>query len=460
MVPPIPQAAWAAPSSTGTLAGSFAPQSNKIYNLANGGDYSLQSADISNTTFVLSSGSATLRVPANQTVKIDDYENGCSPISLGGNGKLTLIVDGTLVVTGGKAEKGGDVTRSTASGSTVISPGKAGANGYAGIGVPVGTSLTISGSGSLTARGGDAGRGGDSISGIGGNNVGGGGGGGAGAGIGGNGGGGGVGGTASKDGGNGMAGQGMGTVAVYGTVTVNAYGGGGGSGSINQTHDTGGAGGYPAAGIGGGGAGGGGGEWDNPGGGFTAGRGQGNTDNSYLPIDGEGSGNAAWGIAGGYFKADYTTEHPVSYAIVQGLGGIGSTYTNHGAGDASRTKAGDGGQGGAGGTVVKGELATLQVANGSYQTTIPQNYGKAPTPIYAQSGFNLTNIRSANLTAVTARTKAALETELSGKVSKTIAVTNVAGIGSGAGAYEVSNGSFTIQKVPERVALAGEHFKR
>ncbi|MCI8336909.1 MAG: hypothetical protein HFI72_07130, partial [Peptococcaceae bacterium] len=34
MVPPIPQAAWAAPSSTGELAESFAPQSNKIYNLA------------------------------------------------------------------------------------------------------------------------------------------------------------------------------------------------------------------------------------------------------------------------------------------------------------------------------------------------------------------------------------------------------------------------------------------
>ena len=101
MVPPIPQAAWAAPSSTGTLAGSFVPQSNKIYNLANGGDYSLQSADISNTTFVLSSGSATLRVPANQTVKINDYENGCSPISLGGSAHLTLVVDGKLEVTGG-----------------------------------------------------------------------------------------------------------------------------------------------------------------------------------------------------------------------------------------------------------------------------------------------------------------------------------------------------------------------
>ncbi len=370
-----------------------------------------------------------------------------SPIELQGDANLTLVVDGTFTVTGGKAGDGGDVTRTTASGSTVISPGKAGTKGYAGIALPVGATLNIQGSGVLTAQGGDAGKGGDSISGIGGSNVGGGGGGGAGAGIGGNGGNGGAGGTDYIDGSNGAAGQGMGTMNIWGTVTVNAYGGGGGSGSVNQTHDTGGAGGYPGAGIGGGGAGAGGGEWDDPGAGFTGGRGQGNEDNSYLTKNGEGSGNSSWGVAGGYFRADYTSQYPASYSILQGLGGIGSTYINYNPAG-RRTKAGDGGRGGAGGTVKVSEKATLHAYNGSYETTIPRNYGKTPTPIYMQSGFKLDMIREKGVTSVSARTGAALTQELKNKsVPQSVQPfsydgKDIYGVGSGAGATETSNGSY------------------
>ncbi|MCI8336207.1 MAG: hypothetical protein HFI72_03455, partial [Peptococcaceae bacterium] len=52
-------------------------------------------------------------------------------------------------------------------------------------------------------------------------------------------------------------------------------------------------------------------------------------------------------------------------------------------------------------------------------------------------------------------TKSALESELGTKgKSSSIKATALAGVGSGAGYTESSNGSFTIQKVPERVDSA------
>ena len=372
---------------------------------------------------------------------------------LSGNAKLTLIVDGTLSVYGGAAGKGGDAATST--------PGPGGQGGNAGIAVPYGTVLTIAGSGTLNAHGGDAGRGGDCINGISGGNIGAGGGGGAGAGIGGAGGSGGAGGAKIIDGGNGGNGSAIGTVNILGAIIVNAYGGGGGSGSMNQTSGTGGAGGYPAAGVGGGGAGGGGGDWDDPGGGFTGGRPQGNSNGYYLTINGEGGGNGSWGLSGSYFRADYTSNYADEYEILQGLGGIGSTYLNYNPAN-QKTKAGDGGTGGAGGTVNVSETATLHAYNGSHITTIPQNYGNDPTPIYAQSGYDLALLRTAGVTKVDARTKSALESELGAKgKSSSITPTGLAGVGSGAGCTESSNGTRPGENIRDmdRMEINREFFK-
>ncbi|MCI8336819.1 MAG: hypothetical protein HFI72_06660 [Peptococcaceae bacterium] len=441
MVPPIPQAAWAAPSSTGTLAGSFAPQSNKIYNLANGGDYSLQSADISNTTFVLSSGSATLRVPANQTVKINDAGSGCSPISLLGNANLRLVVDGTLEVTGGKAGNGANGTGDTPAG---------GEKGYAGISVPVGTTLTVAGTGTVIARGGHAGDGGDGLA----HDCGGAGGGGAGAGIGGDGGkgGGGTGAAESRSGAPGSAGVSAGTINLYERVKVTAYGGAGGSGGYYSVSGPGGGGGYPAAGIGGGGAGAGGGNIAHGGGGFSGGRGEADPSTA-KNTDGVGAPAAVYGPGGGYFSAFNGTNGTAEIQPALGGGAIKFTAASFGGG-----RAGNGGAAGSGGTVRRAEATTLALANGSYKTA-NKAWGSNPTPIYAQSGYDLDLIRKAKVTKVDAglttkgvRSKAALESELgaTGK-SSSIKATALAGVGSGAGYLESSNGSFTIQKVPERV---------
>ena len=70
-------------------------------------------------------------------------------IELQGDANLTLVVDGTFTVTGGKAGDG-----------TYGQRAKPGAGGYAGIYVPVGTELTIRGGGSVYAYGGNAGAGG------------------------------------------------------------------------------------------------------------------------------------------------------------------------------------------------------------------------------------------------------------------------------------------------------------
>ncbi|MCI8337046.1 MAG: hypothetical protein HFI72_07830, partial [Peptococcaceae bacterium] len=438
MVPPIPQAAWAAPSSTGELAESFAPQSNKIYNLANGGDYSLQSADISNTTFVLSSGSATLRVPAGQTVKINDYENGCSPISLGGSAQLTLVVDGRLEVTGGKAGNGTYGQRATP-----------GTGGYAGISAPVGTTLTVRGSGSVYAYGGHAGAGGDD------NNAdkGGSGGGGAGAGIGGNGAPGGTSThslaanlTSGTPGGNGIN---AGTINIYDTVKVFAYGGAGGSGgkSGKSGAGSGGGGGYPAAGIGGGGAGGGGGTHAPAAGGFS---GAGTDQEGSYGKNGLTAEANLYRDGGGYFST--TTGAPIeSRKLFLGGGTMPVDY------EYDRTVPGTGGNGGAGGTIRKAVDASLTVANGSYMTEPQGTWGSDPTPIYAQSGWKLSDLRDKNVFVIKSRTPSKLDSEIEDfelELTKKITPSVLLGTGSGAGYNETSNGSFTIQKVPERVALA------
>ncbi|MCI8336302.1 MAG: hypothetical protein HFI72_04005, partial [Peptococcaceae bacterium] len=78
MVPPIPQAAWAAPSSTNSApALSLALASNVKYQLENGKTYTLSAASVSNTVIEVASGrTATVVVPKNVAVTIDDYNNG------------------------------------------------------------------------------------------------------------------------------------------------------------------------------------------------------------------------------------------------------------------------------------------------------------------------------------------------------------------------------------------------
>ncbi|MCI8336213.1 MAG: hypothetical protein HFI72_03505 [Peptococcaceae bacterium] len=446
MVPPIPQAAWAAPSSTNSApALNLALASNVKYQLENGKTYTLSAASVSNTVIEVPSGrTATVVVPKNVTVTIDDYNNGCSPISLLGSGKLNLVVDGTLTVTGGKAGNGSDAQASYSGG----------APGYAGISVPNTATLVLGGAGTVVAQGGDAGRGGNGGSRSGYADNGASGGGGAGAGIGGNGAAGGDGGSrptgvgystnAATNGTPGGNGGSAGNIYIYESVKLSAYGGAGGAGGWDYQSSPGGGGGYPAAGIGGGGAGGGGGSHGPGGGGFSGGGGDGGTERNNA-ANGSGAIAATHHGGGGYFN--YYRKDGETFSTPNNIGGIAAIYAA--TSNYKNTWGSSGGTAGSGGKIYKADTATLTVANGSYMTANQQKWGQSPTPIYAQSGFNLNNIRSANVAAVTARTKAALETELSSKVSKTIAVTNVAGIGSGAGAYEVSNGSFTIQKVPE-----------
>ena len=351
---------------------------------------------------------------------------GGSPITLSGNAKLTLIVDGTLSVYGGAAGNGSD-------GIAANSPG--GAGGFAGVYVPRGTTLEVRGAGTLKAYGGHGGDGGSGIN----VNYGGAGGGGAGAGIGGNGGAGGAGspggsasGTAIDNGKPGSAGISAGTIFLYERVTVAAYGGAGGSGGWYANSSPGGAGGYPGAGIGGGGAGAGGGNHGPGGGGFSGGRGEADTVES-KNIDGAGGPAVLHGGGGGYFSSYNGT-----YSIERqpALGGGAAKYLSSVFGGDG---AGNGGAAGDGGEVKKSSTAVLTAANGSYKTATKQ-WGVTPTPIYVQSGYSLDKLRE-NYRVIDAfdkdgiRTKEVLESKV-GAYGKIITPTGLAGVGSGAGFTE------------------------
>ncbi|MCI8336418.1 MAG: hypothetical protein HFI72_04600 [Peptococcaceae bacterium] len=440
MVPPIPQAAWAAPSSTNSAPVlSLALGSNVKYQLENGKTYTLSNASVTNTVIEVPSGrTATVVVPKNVAVTINDYEDGCSPISLLGSGHLILVVDGTLTVTGGAGTQAAIPTVRIDSTTSTVGNGA-----YAGISVPSTATLTVRGTGTVSARGGDASSGNNGAGGI----SGGPGGGGAGAGIGGNGGGGGLGAwDKSASGANGSAG---GTVQIYDQVKVFAYGGAGGATSEQQLST--GGGGYPAAGIGGGGGGGGGGDHATGGAGFSSAgyKGQTGGTNGTGPtsatIDG---GGASWTryAGGAYFNGPLNPKQD-NVALTGGLGAVSWSGS-------STATSGNGGVGGAGGKVYKADKATLTVANGSYVTSNQQKWGQSPTPIYAQSGYDLNLIRKAKVTKVSARTPGKLVEELgaTGK-SSSIQATALAGVGSGAGYLESSNGSFTIQKVPDGATL-------
>ncbi|MCI8336910.1 MAG: hypothetical protein HFI72_07135, partial [Peptococcaceae bacterium] len=412
--------------------------------LANGGDYTLTTTGtLTNAQIVVPNGvTATLRVPGNLT--IDDYGNRKSPINVVSGGTLRLYVTGTLTVTGGAATHG--------TGSKTA-PGGKGLGGFAGIAVPTGAKLEVYGNGTLVARGGDAGHGGDQTTGM--ADYGGGGGGGAGAGIGGNGGNGGD--TESIGRHHGEAGANAGTISLYDRVKITAYGGGGGSGRITATTSGGGGGGYPAAGIGGGGAGGGGGSTAAGGGGFSGGGGE---QDGMGGTNGGPGGDATFGGGGGYFGKSAlawgTTQS--TYTITGSrIGGEASICTTTSTGVLGHS-GGDGGQGGAGGTVTLSDVvrANLKVANGSYTTTATKQWGINPTPIYRQSGYDLSAMRTQSIGSVSVRTFADMNnTSKNGLASVTKGSSvAIAGIGAGAGFTEQSNGPLNIQKVPERVALA------
>ncbi|MCI8336937.1 MAG: hypothetical protein HFI72_07270, partial [Peptococcaceae bacterium] len=437
--------------------------------LANGGDYTLTTTGtLTNAQIVVPNGvTATLRVPGNLT--IDDYANEKSPIVLQGNAKLTLIVDGTLKVYGGAGkEKGKQYAANSA--------------GFAGINVPVGTTLTVRGSGKLYAYGGDASPGSEayfwavydntvgSKREIGGGS----GGGGAGAGIGGNGGAGGKGGgiielneISSKCGDDGGAGVSAGTVHIYDTVNVYVYGGGGASGGRGGNGvygDAGGGGGYPAAGVGGGGAGGGGGSNGAGGGGFSGGGAEAYFNDTtggwqqYEPggINGNiptgGDRNQDRGSGGAYYSngtlSTSTTAASDTFPKRAYIGG------GFGAWMVNQYNGGSGGTAGSGGTVYQANTAKLYAYNGSTTTTVAKQWGVNQTPIYWQNGHSLAAGRK------TATTKAQMESGSYYNASRVLSYQNPAnsnsrlGIGSGAGYTEISNGSFTIQKVPERVDSA------
>ena len=353
---------------------------------------------------------------------------------MSGNAKLTLIVDGTLSVYGGAATQPPTQTAKLA--------GTAGVGGHPGIAVPNGSMLTVRGSGRLSAYGGHASNGSAGTSGI----TGGAGGAGAGAGIGGVGGAGGLGGWESAtNGGNGTS---AGAVQVYEKVQVYAYGGAGGSGNNA-------GGGFPAAGIGGGGAGAGGGYHPISGAGFSS---KGADSESAAGEDGNGrtspkidSATGWHRYPGGAYFNGVISPAQNNISLIGGLYAVSWTGSSFATATDTAT-SGNSGQGGAGGEVRKVNTAALYTYNGNYKTTT-KTWGDSPTPIYAQSGYDLDLLRKAGVTKVEARTKSALESELGSKgKSSSITPTGLPGVGSGAGFTEsateyVRDGSYLVGQV-------------
>lgn len=413
---------------------TIAPANNGSITLADKTAYVISaSGTVSNYAIALPYGSAKLTINGNLT--IDDSANGKSAISVSAGALLTLVVNGTLTVKGGRAVDGQNANLTSLTG---------GAGGFAGISVPAESRLRIMGTGTLNATGGDAGRGGHANS----TNIdrGGAGAGGAGAGIGGNGGRGGNGAghaVTPQVGGDGVV---CGNICVLGTVTINAYGGAGGTGG-NGGSDAGGAGGYPAAGIGGGGAGGGGSSNGPGGGGYSGGAGcpgAGGTNGQAAPVA------ATYANGGGYFTAGYGTGKTIG-------GKIGGGYANSN-GLSGCTVSNNGGVGGTGGNLAVSSSAAVRAYNGNQFTDGAANHvmtasnaASFQTPIYAQLGYALDSVRSAGVTAipavtlatgVTGRNAAAVNTALAGKVTASGASAYGLGIGSGAGFTEGNNGAY------------------
>ncbi|MCI8336020.1 MAG: hypothetical protein HFI72_02465, partial [Peptococcaceae bacterium] len=453
MVPPIPQAAWAAPSSTNsglTIAtgGRYTLSNNTVYTVSNGTGY------VKNVGITVEAGTAaTIVVPNGKGLWIDnrgskDYP---SPIDIKSGGSLTIITEGNGDVdcVGAPASNGETATTKSSHAGGVA--------GKAAIHVPYGATLTIRGTGIVKAYGGFAGDGGDGTGST--TQAGPGGGGGAGAGIGGNGGAGGTG-TGANVNPPAPAGEQAGTINLYGTGIVKAIGGGGGYGGKGSDNGyTGGAGGgYPAAGIGGGGAGGGGANHGIGAGGFSGGAAEDITGGTQRSANGDGTpSGGGTGGGGGYFSnAKRTNEVHASYGITNEghYGELGGTSHKVGSfngcfgGLGVHSTAGDGGQGGAGGTLnltAKAE-EKLAVFNGTYKTDATDWDELTATPIYLQLGYKPSALRGVGITDITNKTAAGVKAAADSKGLIPANGSRILGVGSGAGATESHNGSITTQK--------------
>ncbi|MDY3617789.1 MAG: hypothetical protein SO058_02100, partial [Agathobaculum sp.] len=414
--------------------------------LVDGGNYVL-STSRTGVGFTLSSGTATVTVPKGIVATINNIGSGGSPFTLAAGTTLYLVIDGQLTTIGQSAGNGANASRDIAAG---------GAGGYAGINVIEGASLLISGNGILYTYGGDAGNGGY----VDNTNSGSGGGGGAGAAIGGNGG---AGGRSETYGGNitnGNDGMPAGNIIINAKIKLYAFGGGGGSSGISVKNGSAGAGGYPAAGIGGGGGGGGGGNAGTGIGGFSGSNNElvtavatanGYSGKNYY------QGGVFSGGGGGYFAAaeEYGmhTAHDSSQDAAGAIGGGGGAWAQ-GNSESNAYIAGNGGASGSGGNVIlHTHLGNVHAYNGSYMTEadgqsyIVDSVQTKASPIYAQLGFSLDDIRAKGITDTSAYREdtAGLVSYLSGQgVARNIAPAQILGIGSGAGYTETSNGTLKI----------------
>ena len=435
------------------------PSSGAKQTLSGGPYIVMGSSSVTDVRYTIT-GTTTIIIPSGTTVTIDNRTaaNGGSPFSVNAGAILNLIVNGNLYVYGQNAGNGANSVNGVVNGA-------GGIGGSPGISVPVNARVNITGAGTLYAFGGDAGDGGATTAGMQTNQYYTGGGGGAGAGIGGGGGAGGTGSSGYNDKANnttnvyapenafagncGKAGAGAGTIYIGTQVSVYAYGGGGGSGGRDNNRDDGGGGGYPAAGIGGGGGGGGSGtDGYHGGGGFSAGSSDLDSGNGGVAgVNGLPPTVAQFAYgSSGYFAANTLEPQKVAGGTYGKIGGFTAT---------GGQLSGNGGAGGAGGTVIIGDYnnaaGNVRAYNGSYMTTaesktyISNDIMPYQTPIYAQLGFDLAKMRNANITSVTGRTAFAVNAELSGKNVGGISTTPYGiGIGSGAGSTEASNGTFTM----------------
>ena len=369
---------------------------------------------------------ATVTIPTNANVILDNRSAGGAPITLEAGGALDLVVNGTLKAYGQNATSGGN-SKLAINGAA----GDGGVQGYAGIFVPEKALLIVSGSGALNAYGGDAGNGGNGLrtdynfsaagggggypaAGIGGGGAGAGGGhggdydqdliyggagggGGAGAGIGGNGAAGGLGGV-NVAAAPAVAPIGQTGTIIFNKVTVIAVGGGGGTGgngaNVSGYASVGGVNGQPGAHgtqVQGEGA------YKGGGGGGFSGGGAASISLTHLNTGGGGYfGKAADGYNGN--KSIVVPGGAMYGGGGYGLGGNGYLYLSR--------RGTDGGTSGNGGNVIVAD-ANVTAINGSKITT---------TSSYEQ-GYLL-----ANATPIRSQTKQ--------------------GFGVGAGFIEENNGSY------------------
>ena len=274
---------------------------------------------------------------------------------------------------------------------------------------------------------------------------------------------------------HGTDGEASGHILISGSLKVWSYGGGGGTGggtiggNLTDNSGGGGAGGYPAAGIGGGGAGGGGSTGGGGAGGFSSGAAE--SSNAAGGNNGQASigvtVNSSWWqtSGGGYFSNSpsllaeiQSTSSPISdgqpdFGQIGGVGGIAS-IKNKSSATSHFFRAAHGGSGGeCGETTIYTHLDNVHAYNGAYMTEsdgqsyIVDGVQTKASPIYAQLGFSLDDIRAkgiADTSDYREDTDGMVSYLSSQGVARNIEPAQILGIGSGAGYTETSNGTLKI----------------